>query len=431
MTEVMPPIVKLDYEHVVAEKKRLSKVRKGLVFADFPTDAATIRRAIELLVVSGIDPGVTKGYGGKTVLGNFFAEHRGQIDQSTYSAPKKVMDLCILAVAVGLAVAPRGEADYEQYAEEIEAFIRNAAPNLTEPSSSYARVVADEFVITFGKDVLDCFGWWERGNDCCQGCPLERNCVAKVRESNLAAMANPAISIFRIKSEKQRPSTPMQILPTETVENAVTRAEIDRNSFISFIDVTYPDLIKTTYAAAICYHISNQHMKRKVLIKIETFSPRSYSVLFSKIADDLGSALELVHLKAGWTYSSSDLARLKETVIDYLAVALDMGAISGELSEDENIKLELMRSLEADYRLRLDYRRGYEVLNDSRGHVVLRFKKFSDKSYHVAFPRMRPEQGESYGLKHTSHGYAYLDRDLARLKQIIKEHLDSIKGFLI
>jgi hypothetical protein len=94
--------------------------------------------------------------------------------------------------------------------------------------------------------------------------------------------------------------------------------EIDRNSFVHFIDETYPELTKSIDRQSVLFH----NHSAGVLISIGTFSPKAYSVQFSRLANPINET---------WSFTGNDLSELKTAAIYFLTVHLPLTA-EGQLS---------------------------------------------------------------------------------------------------
>jgi hypothetical protein len=340
---------------------------------------------------------------------------------------RRFVELCILARALALVVPSRFE---ESRVAELETLVRKRAAACNEPSCGYARRIALRYSIPFGGKLLDCFGYWEPDNKYCQQCKLESPCAERVRNASLGALTNPALSIFRIPPDLERPSQPLQILTLDRTTNEGALAAVtDRKTFLSWIRLEYPDLVQVDYDESVNFQLYHPHTKKKmILLKVNRFTVRAYSVLFGMATKDQADTLGLAQNRAGFTYSAVGLVNLQNAVREYLKVALDIPPLSVQLSPEEELKLKIQKKLVQTWTGRIEHRAGYDLFFDTKNRHILRFGPFTPKAYKITFSRWNKEEAKERGLKPTSNGARYEGHDEEELNRILQEYLSGVKS---
>ena len=343
------------------------------------------------------------------------------------TANKKFAELSILATALSLAV-PVSPGSYNDTAV-LEATIRQAAKSLTEPLGLYPREIALRYGITFEGTLLDCFGFWERGNAYCERCLDREACSNVVKEASLGALANPAMKEFQMSPDFDRISQPLKVLSPERTSEGTLAAVTERKALLSWLDSEFPELTRVDYTESTNYQISNPYNRRRmVLLKVEKFSPRAYSVIFSAASLEQADRFSLSKIRHGWTHTTPDLPVLQTAVRGYLKIALDIPAVSVALSREEEIKQEIQKSLVDHWTGRIEHRSGYDIFVDTRGQKILRFNRFDSRGFQLDFSRWNLEKATEHGLKYTSSGARYEGASKEELEKLLQVYLHSLKS---
>jgi len=346
------------------------------------------------------------------------------------SPERKYIELCILAQYCALEIAGSfDERPVEERTAEVEAMVRKAAKINKPPYDVYAREIALRYDIAFeGKRPPDCFGYWEPGNRLCSACTDQEACRHLVDEAGMGAMANPALKEFGVP-EPLRKSAPLSVCRVEKNVNEGTLAALgDRKLLISWIGSEFPTLTRIDYTESVNFQIAHPYRKRLVLLKIEKFTTKSYSVVFSAISDAQAATFGLTKVRGNWAHIAPDIVKLQAEIRDYLAVAMDIPAISVVLSKEEEMKQEIERDLTENWTGVLEHRADHDVLIDSRRQKILRLSRFPTKGIRVDFSRWGREKAAEHGLRYTSSGARYEGSDRAELERLLQLYLHSIKS---
>jgi hypothetical protein len=408
-------------DKVAETNRRVARALKRCGWVD-PTDFL-VKEALVFLKKNDILP---TNY--KTIC-NCLREFHPEVPPLAPSPERKYIDLCILASVCGLAIAGSfDDRPAEEKAAEVEALVRKAARKLKQPFDAYARAVALRYDIAFEGKILDCFGFWERGNRHCIRCNDQEACYAVMKEAGMGALANPALKEFAIP-EDLRESAPLNVCRVEKSANEGTLAALgDRKSLIHWIGQEFPTLTRIDYTESVNFQIAHPYRKRLVLLKVEKFTTKSYSVVFSVITDEQAALFGLAKVRGAWAHVTPDVLKLQGEIRGYLAVAMDIPAISVVLSKEEEIKQQIQRHLTENWTGVLEHRADHDVFIDSRRQKILRFSRLPTKGFRLDFSRWGREKAAEYGLRYTSSGARYEGADRTELERLLYLYLHSIKS---
>jgi hypothetical protein len=409
----------------IPNEKTWDKVKKSLYEAGYfePTNLL-INQATKWLIDRGTNPDKHRP---KTIA-NWLRDFIPQPILKP-STNRKLIELSVLAASLSLEVPVPLKSNSAKQVELLEDLIRKAAKKLVEPNSIYARDIALRYGIVFEGELFDCFGFWEQGNQYCMRCNDRIKCMEKVKEASLGALVNPSIKEFKMDS-KLAESQPLRVLSTEKSSSEGTLAAVtNRKALLSWLDLEFPELTRVDYTESTNYQISNPYnRKRMVLLKIEKFSLRAYSVVFNVATDAQSKEFSLIKTRYGWIHSVPDILKLQESIKGYLKIALDIPAVSIALSREEEIKQEIQKDLRNKWTGRIEHRSGYDIFVDTRGQKILRFNRFNEKGLQLDFSRWNLEKANEYGLKPTSSGARYDGTSKEDLEKLINIYLNSIKS---
>jgi hypothetical protein len=411
-------------------QKRVVRALKRVGWIE-PTDIL-INEATTYLIAHGTPP---SKHSHKIIcdkLRNFRPETLPPI---TPSAGRKYVDLLILAFAMSLeiAVEPRMKVQQVPTSEEqkvilLETLIRKAAKKLVLPRDAYAREVALRYNIVFEGTVFECFGFWERNNTYCVRCLDKAACFELVKAASMGALANPAITEFHT-GEDLRESQPLRALQIEKSTNEGTiAAVIDRKLLLVWLGQEFPSLSRIDYTESVNFQITHPYRKRMLLLKIDKFTTRAYNVIFSVISDIQAEDFGLTKIRGNWMHTQPDVLKLQEEIRKYLAIAMEIPAISAVLSKEEQIKQEIQQKLVREWSGVLESRADHDVFIDSRRQKILRFSRLPTKGFRLDFSRWSREKAAEYGLKYTSSGARYEGSDRQELEKLLHIYLHSIKS---
>jgi hypothetical protein len=405
----------------VTTYKRVARALKRCGWVD-PTDLI-VEKALAFLKKNEVVP---TNY--KTVC-NWLAQFHPEVPPLEPSPERKYVDLLILAKHCGLAVpVGLGNKPVEEETAYVEDLLRRAAKKLKQPADLYAREVALRYDIAFEGKILDCFGFWESGNNYCVKCNLQETCAAVVTNAGMGGLANPAIKEFRVP-EALRESIPMRILKIEKSSSEGALAAVsDRKALILWIQSEYPALARFDYTESVNFQIAHPYRKRLVLLKVEKFSLKAYVVVFPVISDEQAAEFGLTKVRGNWTHTEPDVLKLQDEIRRYLVIAMDIPAISVVLSKEEEIKQEIQRYLVENWTGILEHRADHDVLIDSRRQKILRFSRLPTKGFRLDFSRWGREKAAEYNLRYTSSGARYEGSDRAELERLLQIYLHSIKS---
>jgi hypothetical protein len=408
-------------DKVAETNRRVARALKRCGWVD-PTELL-VKEAFVFLKKNNVTP---TNY--KTVC-NWLRDFHPEIPPLEPSPDRKYIDLCILASVCGLAVAGSFEnRSVEEKVAEVEGIVRKAAKKLKQPTDAYARKIALRYDIAFEGKILDCFGFWERDNRHCIRCHDQEACYRVVKEAGLGALANPAIKEFHVP-EEFRESVPLSVCRVEKSANEGTLAAFgDRKLLLHWLGQEFPTLTRIDYTESVTFQIAHPYRKRLVLLKIEKFTTKSYSVVFSAITDDQAATFGLAKVRGSWTHTAPDVLRLQDEIRRYLAVALDIPAISVVLSKEEEIKQQIQQHLTENWTGVLEHRVDHDVFIDSRRQKILRFSRLPTKGFRLDFSRWGREKAAEYGLRYTSSGARYEGADRTELERLLHLYLHSIKS---
>jgi hypothetical protein len=407
--------------------KTRGKIVRGLRKAGYP-DASEllIAEALNFFTGKGINP---LAHASKTLANRLRGFKPAIVSAPKPAASKKSAELMILAAALALEI-PASFATLEaDETEKLEALIRKAAKTCVEPSNSYARTVALRYGIVFEGTLLDCFGYWERGNYYCERCSFRDSCFTKVKEASLGALALPAMREFLVPPDFERESMPLRVLSVDkTSTEGALAALADRSMLLSWIEAEFPALVRVDYSESTNFQISNLYRKRLVLLKIERFSTRAYSVIFSAASPEQATEFKLVKTRHGYQFTEPDVMRLQEHIRAYLAVSLDVPAVSLVLSKEEEVKQRIQKELTAHWTGRIEHRSGYDLFMDMRGLRILKFNRANAKGFQIDFSRWGEKKAEEHGLRHTASGARYEGDSEEELQRLLSAYLHSLKS---
>ena len=280
----------------------------------------------------------------------------------------------ILAAALALEIPTSFHSAKGDETEALEALIRKAAKTCVEPSNSYARIVALRHDV-FEGSLIDCFGYWERWNYYCERCSFRESCFNKVKEASLGGLTLPAMREFQVPPDFERESLPLRVLAVDKTSTEGTLAALaDRNLLLSWLETEFPTLVRVDYSESTNFQISNLYRKRLVLLKIERFSTRAYSVVFNVATPEQAAAFKLNKTRHGYLSTEPDVMRLQEHIRAYLAVSLDVPAVSLVLSKEEETKQRIQKELTASWTGRIELQR-LRLFVDMRGLKILKFNR--------------------------------------------------------
>jgi hypothetical protein len=420
------PKTKTDDE---ASLKTRGKVVRGLRKAGYP-DASEllIKEALNFLTAKGINP---LRHASKTLANRLraFKPPLLNLNVPKPSASKKFAELMILAAAMALEIPVSFHNSEGDETANLEALIRRAAKTLVEPNNLYARTLALRHNIVFEGTLTDCFGYWERNNYYCTRCSFRESCYTKVKEASLGALALPAMREFLVPPDFERESAPLRVLSADKTSTEGTLAALaDRNMLLSWLEAEFPSLVRIDYSESTNFQISNLYRKRLVLLKIERFSSRAYSVVFSAASPEQATAFKLTKTRHGYLFTEPDVMRLQEHIRAYLAVSLDVPAVSLVLSKEEEVKQRIQKELTATWTGRIEYRSGYDLFVDMRGLKILKFNRHNSKGFQLDFSRWNDKKAEEHGLRHTASGARYEGDSEEELQRLLSIYLHSLKS---
>jgi hypothetical protein len=406
--------------------KTRGKVVRGLRKAGYPeASELLIAEALNFLTGKGINP---LAHASKTLANRLRAFKPAIVTVPKPAASKKSAELMILAAAMALEIPASFTTLETDETEKLETLIRKAARTLVEPSNSYARDVALRHNIVFEGTLVDCFGYWERNNYYCERCSFRDSCFTKVKEASLGALALPAMREFLIPPDFERESLPLRVLSVDkTSTEGALAALADRNMLLSWLEIEFPTLVRVDYSESTNFQISNLYRKRLVLLKIERFSTRAYSVIFSAASPEQATEFKLVKTRHGYQFTEPDVMRLQEHIRAYLAVSLDVPAVSLVLSKEEEVKQRIQKELTLHWTGRIEHRSGYDLFVDMRGLKILKFNR-SSKGFQLDFSRWGEKKAEEHGLRHTASGARYEGDSEEELGRLLSVYLHSLKS---
>ena len=407
--------------------KTRGKVVRGLRKAGYPeASELLIAEALSFLTGKGINP---LKHASKTLANRLRSFKPAIVSVPKPAASKKSAELMILAAALALEIPTSFSASDEDETEALETLIRKAAHTLVEPSNAYARTVALRYGITFEGTLLDCFGYWERGNYYCDRCSFRESCFTKVKEASLGALTIPAMREFSVPPDFERESLPLRVLSVDkTSTEGALAALADRNLLLSWLEAEFPSLVRVDYSESTNFQISNIYRKRLVLLKIERFSTRAYSVIFSAASPEQAIAFKLNKTRHGYLSTEPDVMRLQEHIRAYLAVSLDVPAVSLVLSKEEEVKQRIQKELTLNWTGRIEHRSGYDLFVDMRGLKILKFNRNNAKGFQLDFSRWNDKKAEEHGLRHTASGARYEGDSEEELQRLLSIYLHSLKS---
>ena len=406
--------------------KTRGKIVRGLRKAGYPeASELLIAEALGFLTTKGINP---LAHASKTLANRLRSFKPAIVSVPKPAASKKSAELMILAAALALEIPTSFSVTDEDETEALEALIRKAAKTCVEPSNSYARTVALRYGIAFEGTLLDCFGYWERGNYYCDRCSFREGCFTKVKEASLGALTLPAMREFQVPPDFERESLPLRVLSVDkTSTEGALAALADRNMLLSWLEAEFPSLVRVDYSESTNFQISNLYRKRLVLLKIERFSTRAYSVIFSAASPEQATAFKLNKTRHGYLSTEPDVMRLQEHIRAYLAVSLDVPAVSLVLSKEEEVKQRIQKELTLNWTGRIEHRSGYDLFVDMRGLKILKFNR-SSKGFQLDFSRWGDKKAEEHGLRHTASGARYEGDSEEELQRLLSVYLHSLKS---
>jgi hypothetical protein len=407
--------------------KLRGKLIRGLRKAGYPeASELLIAEALDFFIGKGIEP---LRHASKTLANRLRTFKPAIVPVAKPSSSKKFAELLILAAALALEIPVSFHDKEGDETANLEALIRKAARSCIEPSNLYARTVALRYGIVFEGSLIDCFGFWERGNYYCGRCSYRESCFAKVKAASLGALASPAMREFQVPPDFERESLPLRVLSLDksTTEGALT-ALTDRNMLFSWLEAEFPSLVRVDYSESTNFQISNLYRKRLVLLKIERFSSRAYSVIFSAASPEQATAFNLTKTRHGYLFTEPDVMRLQEHIRAYLAVALDVPAVSTVLSKEEEVRQRIQKDLVTHWTARIEHRSGYDLLVDTRGLKILKFNRSKAKGFQLDFSRWNDKKAEEHGLRHTASGARYEGDSEEELQRLLSLYLSSLKS---
>jgi hypothetical protein len=202
----------------------------------------------------------------------------------------------------------------------------------------------------------------------------------------------------------------------------------DRNMLLAWLEAEFPALVRVDYSESTNFQISNLYRKRLVLLKIERFSSRAYSVIFNAATAEQALAFKLTKTRHGYLFTEPDLLRLQEHIRAYLAVSLDVPAVSVVLSKEEEVKQRIQKELTDNWTGRIEHRSGYDLFVDMRGLKILKFNRSNAKGFQLDFSRWNDRKAEEHGLRHTASGARYEGDSEAELQRLLSIYLHSLKS---
>jgi hypothetical protein len=406
--------------------KTRGKIVRGLRKAGYPeASELLITEALNFLTGKGINP---LAHASKTLANRLRPFKPALVPPPKPAASKKSAELMILAAALALEIPTSFTSLETDETANLEALIRKAAKTCVEPSNSYARTVALRYNIVFEGALADCFGYWERGNYYCERCSFREGCFTKVKEASLGGLTLPAMREFSVPLDFERESLPLRVLSVDKTSTEGTLAALaDRNLLLSWLEAEFPSLVRVDYSESTNFQISNLYRKRLVLLKIERFSTRAYSVIFSAASPEQATAFKLSKTRHGYLFTEPDIMRLQEHIRAYLAVSLDVPAVSLVLSKEEEIKQRIQKELTALWTGRIEHRSGYDLFVDMRGLRILKFNR-SSKGFQLDFSRWGEKKAEEHGLRHTASGARYEGDSEEELQRLLAIYLHSLKS---
>jgi hypothetical protein len=419
-----PPPKPKKQDETTATRSKLTRALRKAGYAE-PSELL-IGEALDFFTAKGVIP---LRHASKT-LANWLRPFKPAIQPVPKpSANKKFAELLILAAALALEIPISFHEKAGDETANLEGLIRRAAKSCVEPSNLYARTVALRYGIVFEGTLLDCFGFWERGNYYCTRCSYRESCFNKVKAASLGAITSPAMREFQVPPDFERESLPLKVLSVDKTssEGALT-ALADRNMLLSWLETEFPSLVRVDYSESTNFQISNPYRKRLVLLKIERFSSRAYSVIFNTATTEQATAFNLTKTRHGYLFTEPDVMRLQDHIRAYLVVALDVPAVSTVLSKEEEVRQRIQKELTTHWTGRIEHRTGYDLFVDMRGLKILKFNRSKAKGFQLDFSRWNDKKAEEHGLRHTASGARYEGDSEEELGRLLSLYLASLKS---
>ena len=234
---------------------------------------------------------------------------------------------------------------------------------------------------------------------------------------------------FLIPPDFERESLPLRVLSVDkTSTEGALAALADRNLLLAWLEAEFPSLVRVDYSESTNFQISNLYRKRLVLLKIERFSTRAYSVIFSAASPEQATAFKLNKTRHGYLSTEPDVMRLQEHIRAYLAVSLDVPAVSLVLSKEEEVKQRIQKELTLNWTGRIEHRSGYDLFVDMRGLKILKFNRANAKGFQLDFSRWGEKKAEEHNLRHTASGARYEGDSEEELQRLLSVYLHSLKS---
>ena len=186
--------------------------------------------------------------------------------------------------------------------------------------------------------------------------------------------------------------------------------------------------MRVDYSESTNFQISNPYRRRLVLLKVERFSSRAYSVIFSTATAEQATTFNLTKTRHGYLFTEPDVMRLQDYIRAYLAVALDVPAVSTVLSKEEEVRQRIQKELTTRWTGRIEHRTGYDLFVDMRGLKILKFNRSKAKGFQLDFSRWNDKKAEEHGLRHTASGARYEGDSEEELQRLLSLYLHSLKS---
>lgn len=307
--------------------------------------------------------------------------------------------------------------------EEVKNAVVAAASRQPPPQTSFSAQIAVKHNIIFGKELMDCYGLWERGNDFCGKCPDQAECSKVALKSGLDGMAIPAIQQFNVNDDHSQLRTSRKLEVVKAPKTESRQVESDRSAVISWIDDNFKWLVKRVYKESVTYKLPSQN---QAILKVEGFSQRNYYVHFSQVSGAMAASMSLMSTKYGWYSYASDIAALKTKIKAYLE-AVKTQTQSGAPVEFGGLREELISYVE-QFGCSVEFRTQYQTVLDALKFRVMYFEKFTPKSLTTCFTRIKADDPfvASHDLKPSQYGYYYRGNDAEALRKLVEHYIEDV-----
>jgi hypothetical protein len=326
-------------------------------------------------------------------------------------------ELLLLGAELGLVMSQSMPLD------EVKSFIIAASSRQPPPQTAFSVQVATKYNIIFGKELLDCFGLWEKGNDFCAKCPDQPKCSEVALKSGLNGMAVPAIGHFRANDDHEGMRTSRKLEVVRAPKTESRQVEAEHNSVISWVDENFRWLVKRVYKESVTYKLPSQN---QAILKVEGFSQRNYYVHFSQVSGPMAVEMALMSTKYGWYSYAPDLNILKAKVKTYLD-SVKLQTASGAPVEFGGLREDLIAHVES-CGCTVEFRSQYQTVLDPLKCRVLYLEKFTPKSLTTCVPRFKADDPQvlAHKLQASQWGFYYRGNDAEVLRGLVHYYVGTV-----